>query len=102
VRGVLNLRGVIIPIVDLRCRFGQGLTLVTPLHIVIVVQIAAKAVGLLADRVLDIVSLDGVEVKPVPKVAQSQRANFLCGLVTSDDAMIALIDLPSLLSLTLE
>jgi hypothetical protein len=38
----------------------------------------------------------------VPKVAQSQRANFLCGLVTSDDAMIALIDLPSLLSLTHE
>jgi purine-binding chemotaxis protein CheW len=102
VRGVLNLRGVIIPIVDLRCRFGQGLTSVTPLHIVIVVQIATKAVGLLADRVLDIVSLDGVEVKPVPKVAQSQRANFLCGLVTSDEAMIALIDLPSLLSLTLE
>src|ERR1700730_13981326 len=102
VRGVLNLRGVIIPIVDLRCRFGQGLTSVTPLHIVIVVQIATKAVGLLADRVLDIVSLHGVEVKPVPKVAQSQRANFLCGLVTSDDAMIALIDLPSLLSLTHE
>jgi purine-binding chemotaxis protein CheW len=98
VRGVLNLRGVIIPIVDLRCRFGQGLTSVTPLHIVIVVQIAAKAIGLLADRVLDIVSLDGVEIKPVPKVAQSQRANFLCGLVTSDDAMIALIDLPNLLS----
>jgi purine-binding chemotaxis protein CheW len=42
VRGVLNLRGVIIPIIDLRCRFGQGLTSVTPLHIVIVVQIAAK------------------------------------------------------------
>jgi purine-binding chemotaxis protein CheW len=102
VRGVLNLRGIIIPIVDLRCRFGQGLTSVTPLHIVIVVQIAAKVVGLLADRVLDIVSLDGVEVKPVPKVAQSQRTNFLSGLVTSDDAMIALIDLPSLLSLTLE
>jgi purine-binding chemotaxis protein CheW len=98
VRGVLNLRGVIIPIIDLRCRFGQGLTSVTPLHIVIVVQIAAKAVGLLADRVLDIVSLDGVEIKPVPKVAQSQRANFLSGLVTSDDAMIALIDLPNLLS----
>jgi purine-binding chemotaxis protein CheW len=99
VRGMLNLRGVIIPIVDLRCRFGQGLTSVTPLHIVIVVQIAAKAVGLLADRVLDIVSLDGVEIKPVPKVAQSQRTNFLCGLVTSDEAMIALIDLPNLLSL---
>jgi purine-binding chemotaxis protein CheW len=102
VRGVLNLRGVIVPIVDLRCRFGQGLTSATPLNIVIVVQIAGKLVGLLADRVLDIVSLDAAEIKPVPKVAQSQRLSFLCGLVTSDDAMIALIDLPSLLSSALE
>ena len=59
VRGVLNLRGVIVPIIDLRCRFGQGLTEATPLHIVIIVQIGAKPIGLLADRVLDIVSLDG-------------------------------------------
>ena len=42
VRGVLNLRGVIVPIVDLRCRFGQGLTEATPLHIVIVVQIDGR------------------------------------------------------------
>src|SRR4026208_2494789 len=41
VRGVLNLRGVIVPIVDLRCRFGQGLTEATPLHIVIIVQIGS-------------------------------------------------------------
>jgi purine-binding chemotaxis protein CheW len=58
VRGVLNLRGSIVPIVDLRCRFGQGLTDATNLHIVIIVQIGAKPVGLLADRVLDIVTVD--------------------------------------------
>jgi purine-binding chemotaxis protein CheW len=98
VRGVLNLRGVIVPIVDLRCRFGQGQTEATPLHIVIVVQIEGKTVGLLGDRVLDIVSLNAAEIKPVPRIAQSQRLHFLSGLVTNDDAMIALIDLPSLLS----
>jgi purine-binding chemotaxis protein CheW len=98
VRGVLNLRGVIVPIVDLRCRFGQGLTEATSLHIVIVVQIEGKTVGLLADRVLDIVSLDAAEVKPVPRIAQSQKLRFLSGLVTHEDAMIALIDLPNLLS----
>jgi len=99
VRGVLNLRGVIVPIVDLRCRFGQGLTKATPLHIVIIVQIGEKPVGLLADRVLDIVSLDATQIKPVPRVAQAQRLNFLSGLVTTEDAMIALIDLPCLLSI---
>jgi purine-binding chemotaxis protein CheW len=99
VRGVLNLRGVIVPIVDLRCRFGQGTTEATPLHIVIIVQIGAKLVGLLADRVLDIVSLDGTQIQPVPRVVQAARLDFLSGIVTVDDAMIALIDLPSLLSI---
>lgn len=98
VRGVLNLRGVIVPIVDLRCRFGQGLTKATPLHIAIIVQIAAKPIGLLADRVLDIVSLDAAQIKPVPRVAQSNRVSFLSGLVTIDTGMIALIDLPNLLT----
>ena len=60
VRGVLNLRGAIVPIVDLRCRFGQGLTETTPLHIVIIVQIGGRQVGLIGDRVLDIVSVDAV------------------------------------------
>jgi purine-binding chemotaxis protein CheW len=101
VRGVLNLRGVIVPIVDLRCRFGQGLTKATPLHIVIIVQIAAKPIGLLADRVLDIVSLDETQIKPVPRVAQSSRVSFLSGLVTTEAGMIALIDLPNLLSMQL-
>jgi purine-binding chemotaxis protein CheW len=101
VRGVLNLRGVIVPIVDLRCRFGQGLTKATPLHIVIIVQIAAKPIGLLADRVLDIVSLDETQIKPVPRVAQASRVSFLSGLVTTEAGMIALIDLPNLLSMQL-
>jgi purine-binding chemotaxis protein CheW len=99
VRGVLNLRGVIVPIIDLRCRFGQGMTEATPLHIVIIVQVASKLVGLLADRVLDIVSLDGLQVQPVPRVVQSSRVEFLAGLVTIEGAMIALIDLPHLLSM---
>jgi purine-binding chemotaxis protein CheW len=102
VRGVLNLRGVIVPIIDLRCRFGQGLTQATPLHIVIIVQIAGKPVGLLADRVLDIVSLEESQVQPVPRIANVQRLNFLSGLVTIEGAMIALIDLPNLLSMPAE
>jgi purine-binding chemotaxis protein CheW len=98
VRGVLNLRGVIVPIIDLRCRFGQGLTQATPLHIVIIVQIATKPVGLLADRVLDIVSLDEIQIQPIPKVVQGARLEFLSGLVTIGSTMIALIDLQNLLT----
>ncbi len=100
VRGVLNLRGVIVPIIDLRCRFGQGLTEATPLHIVIIVQIGSRQVGLLADRVLDIVSFEPTQVQPVPRIAQASASDFLSGLVTIDGAMIALIDLNNLLAAT--
>jgi purine-binding chemotaxis protein CheW len=98
VRGVLNLRGAIVPIIDLRCRFGQGRTDATPLHIIIIVQIAARQVGLLADRVLDIVRFESEKVQPVPHIANSSRTDFLAGLVTIESGMIALIDLPNLLS----
>jgi len=98
VRGVLNLRGIIVPIIDLRCRFGQGLTDAKSTHIVIIVQIGNRSVGLLADRVLDIVSFDSAKIEPVPRIAQASRINFLAGLVTVEGAMIALIDLPNLLS----
>jgi purine-binding chemotaxis protein CheW len=97
-RGVLNLRGAIVPIIDLRCRLGMGLTKTTPLHIVIIVQIDDRQVGLIGDRVLDIVSIDTARIQPVPRTRQEAAADFLSGLVTHDDVMIALIDLPQLLS----
>jgi purine-binding chemotaxis protein CheW len=96
--GVLNLRGAIVPIVDLRCRLGGGLTETTPLHIVIIVQIDGRQVGLIGDRVLDIVSVEASQIQPVPRTAQGVNSDFLSGLVTHDNTMIALIDLPNLLS----
>ncbi len=98
VRGVLNLRGAIVPIVDLRCRFGEGLTDTTPLHIVIIVQIGGRQVGLIGDRVLDIVSIDANQIQPVPRTAQATTSDFLSGLVTHDNIMTALIDLSRLLA----
>ena len=97
-RGVLNLRGVMVPIVDLRCRFGQGMTEATPLHIIMVVQIDGRQVGLLADRVLDIVNVEPSKIQPVPRVAEVARIDFHSGLVTVESGMIALMDLSRLLA----
>jgi|SRR5579871_1864297 purine-binding chemotaxis protein CheW len=99
VSGVLNLRGVMVPVIDLRCRFGAGLTECTPTHIIIVVQIDGRQVGLLADRVLDIVSFETSRIQPVPRASQASGATFLSGLVTLEGTMIALIDLRNLLAL---
>jgi purine-binding chemotaxis protein CheW len=98
VRGVLDLRGVMVPIIDLRCRFGEGLTEATSTHVIIIVEVASKFIGLLADRVLDIVSLDASKIQPVPCVSADCETAFLSGLARIEGAMIALIDLPNLLS----
>ena len=98
VRGVLNLRGAIIPIIDLRCGFGLGHTDATPMHIIIIVQIDDRQVGLLADRVLDIVAFEPGKVQKVPTVANDGRSGALSGIVTVEGAMIGLIDLANLLS----
>jgi purine-binding chemotaxis protein CheW len=98
VRGVLNLRGVMVPIIDLRCRLGEGLTDATPLHVVIIVQVGDQQIGLLADRVLDIVGFEATQVQPVPAVARNNGIDLLSGLVTSEAGMIALIDLQHLLT----
>jgi len=98
IRGVLNLRGVMVPIIDLRCRFGQGKTDAGPMHVVIIVSVDNRLVGLLADRVLDIVSVEVSKIQPVPQIAKAARVTFLAGLVTLDSFMIALIDLANLLA----
>lgn len=95
--GVLNLRGVIVPIVDLRCRFGQGRTETTALNIVIIVQIDDRPVGLIGDRVLDIIAIEPGEIRPLPRTAQGAATTCLSGLVTHDNAMVALIDLAHVL-----
>lgn len=97
VRGVLNLRGAMVPIIDLRCRFGRGTTEATPLHVMIIVQIGETSVGILADRVLDIVSVELAQIQPVPHVARDQRSELFSGLVTVEEGMIALIDLRHLI-----
>jgi len=97
IRGVINLRGVIVPVVDLRCRFGQGVTETSPMHVFIIVQIGDNLVGLLADRVSDIVSADPGDIKPVPNVSRSAGAEFLFGIATIETQLVALIDLPRLL-----
>jgi purine-binding chemotaxis protein CheW len=101
VRGILNLRGVLVPIVDLRRRFDEGLTEVTPLHIVIIVQIEGRQIGILGDRVLDIISLSPEDIQPVPHLGEG-RHELLFGLATVNQTMIALIDLPGLLAAQLE
>jgi len=90
-RGVINLRGTIVPVVDLRARFGQGMTAAGSAHVVIVVAVGTRIVGILVDSVSDIVALPQGDIKALPSMQDSAAGDCLDGLVTVNEQMIALI-----------
>ncbi len=92
-RGVLNLRGTIVPVHDLRVRFGGMLTEATENHVVVIASIGEQSVGILVDAVSDILTITPEEVRPIPSGAREMDLDSISGLVTSDDQMIALLDL---------
>jgi len=92
VRGVINLRGAVVPIFDLRVRLGGEVTNATSANVVIVVEIGAESVGLLVDTVSDILALGADSLQPVPATAADAEHTFLSALATHEDRMVALID----------
>ena len=91
-RGVINLRGAIVPILDLRARFGRGATETTARHVIIVVAVGNRVAGILVDAVADILAVAAVDIQPLPQIDHAQ-SGFLTGLVTVEGRMVALLDL---------
>jgi purine-binding chemotaxis protein CheW len=91
-RGVLNLRGLIIPIFDLRCRFGMGLTEATKMHVVIILQVETRLVGILVDTVSDIIAVTKSSMQDMPKMGRNIDDEYLSSLVTIENRMVALLD----------
>lgn len=96
VRGVLNLRGIIVPIFDLRCRFGNGLTEATDLHVMIILSVGERIMGLLVDAVSDILTVSTEEILPVPEIESRSDQRFLNGLITVQERMVALLEIEKL------
>ena len=96
VRGVINLRGIIVPIFDLRARFGVGVTVPTSMHVVIIVAAGTRTVGLLVDTVSDIISVDPKDIRDVPDMGMPMEDQFLEGLVAIENRMVTLVSLAGL------
>lgn len=96
VLGVMNLRGAIVPVFDLRCRFGLGLTEATPIHVVIIVSVSDRIIGLLVDAVSDILTVDAGEIRPVPETERSVATEYLAGIIPVAEGMVVLLSLESL------
>jgi purine-binding chemotaxis protein CheW len=99
VRGVVNLRGVVLPVLDLRHRIGWGETEPTARHVIIVVRVGEQLQGLIVDAVNDIVAINPEDIQPLPEVGDG-RPSFLEGLVTVEDRMITIVALDRLVDIS--
>ncbi|PXA96975.1 chemotaxis protein CheW [Nostoc sp. 3335mG] len=96
VRGVVNLRGVVLPVFDLRHRLNWGLTDPSARHVIIVVRIGEQLQGIIVDAVNDIVSIHPDAMQPVPDMGDTEASRFLEGLATIDNRMILVLALDRL------
>lgn len=96
IEGVINLRGIIVPIVDLRLRFGVALRTGQP-RVVVILNIG-HVIGMVVDSVSDVVRLAPGEIRPAPEVGGLFDADCLLGLGTVDDRMLILLDIDALMA----
>ncbi len=88
IKGIINLRGTVVAVVDLAARLGLGITEPTPRHVIIIVAVGAQTVGLLADMVSEISSLDPEIKQPVPEQMVEYSRGFLTFIGTLPDGRV--------------
>jgi len=96
VKGVINLRGAVLPIIDLSARLGMPATVPTARHVIIVAQVHRKVVGLLVDAVSDILTVTEDNVQPTPEIASELQRQFARGILAIDKRMICLLELEAI------
>ena len=97
-KGVMNLRGVIVPIVDMRIKFNLGVPTYDQFTVVIVLNVGTQVVGMVVDSVSDVTMLTNDEIRPAPAMGTTLDADYLIGLGTKDDRMLILVDISKLIS----
>ncbi|PHZ84074.1 chemotaxis protein CheW [Paremcibacter congregatus] len=90
-RGVINLRGVIVPVFDMRTRFGRGRTEPGKTHVVIIVTLEERTIGILVDAVSDILTIAAEDILAVPDQDANPEYAFMEGLVSVNEKMIAIV-----------
>jgi purine-binding chemotaxis protein CheW len=97
IKGVINLRGIIVPIVDLRIKFGVGKAEYTPFTVVIILSISGRVVGIVVDGVSDVTSLRSDQIRPAPEFAATVDTRYINGLGTLGERMLIVVDIERLM-----
>jgi len=98
IKGIVNLRGIIVPIVDMRIRFNLGVPTYDQFTVVIILNIAGRIVGMVVDSVSDVTTLTPEQIKPAPEMGTVLDTDYLIGLGTLDERMLILMDIDKLMS----
>jgi purine-binding chemotaxis protein CheW len=102
VQGVLNLRGTIVPIIDMRMRFGMDKADYTALTVIIVLSVHTqwgnRVIGVVVDAVSDVLDVAPADIKPAPDFGTTVNTEFISGLATTGNSMVMLLDIDRLLN----
>lgn len=97
IKGVINLRGTIVPIVDLRIKFGVGVVEYTPFTVTIILNVGGRVVGMVVDSVSDVLALESSKILPAPEFSSSLDTRYIHGLGSIDERMLIVVDIEKLM-----
>ncbi|HEY5801926.1 MAG TPA: chemotaxis protein CheW [Burkholderiaceae bacterium] len=98
IKGIMNLRGIIVPVVDMRIKFDLGTPVYDQFTVVIILNIDNRVMGIVVDSVSDVTTLLPDQVKPAPDMGSGLDTNYLTGLGTIGERMLILIDIQKLMT----
>ena len=98
IKGVVNLRGTIVPIVDMRIKFNLGEATYDQFTVVIILNVAERVVGMVVDGVSDVISLEAEQMRAAPEFSSTFDTRYITGLGTVEDRMLILVDIDKLMS----
>lgn len=102
IRGVMNLRGTIVPVIDLRMRFGLGEAEYNKFTVIIVVRLGARIIGLVVDAVSDVLDVSPNDIENTPELGARVDTSFLNGMLQRGDEIILLLNLEQLVGLQVD
>jgi purine-binding chemotaxis protein CheW len=98
IKGVVNLRGTIVPIVDMRIKFNLGEATYDQFTVVIILNVVDRVVGMVVDGVSDVISLEADQMRSAPEFSSTFDTRYITGLGTVEDRMLILVDIDKLMS----
>ncbi|QGU32522.1 chemotaxis protein CheW [Thermochromatium tepidum] len=98
IKGVINMRGIIVPIIDLRLKFHLGQVEYNQFTVVIILNINGRILGVVVDGVSDVIALRGDQIRPAPEFGSVLDTAYIDGLATLDERMIIIVDIEKLMT----